>query len=120
MSQVANYFWTYKRGSVGKVLEGQLRDANGPFEITGTLKLTAKKPRSQTPALNAVTCTPDPDQVTNKGNFTFTVDSTAANLPAGNYCIEFTHTDGGIVSVWPDDVNPNKTYGTLVVTEPLT
>jgi hypothetical protein len=118
MNLPANYYWNLKRGSVGKVLSGQLRDANGPFEITGTLSLSVKRPRSTSPALTAA-CTPDPDQTANKGKFTFTVTSEAAALAAGTYRIEFVHTDGGTVTVWPDDANPNKTYGSLVVTESL-
>jgi hypothetical protein len=117
MNLPSNYYWTLKKGSVGKVLSGELRDANGPFEITGTLNVRVKKPRSSS-ALTAA-CTPDPDQTTNKGKFTFTVNSEAAALAAGSYNIEFIHTDGGVVSIWPDDANPTRTYGTLVVAEAL-
>lgn len=115
---VSGYYWTFKRGSVGKVLEGNLRDANGPFEITGTLTVTAKK-AGVSPVINAASCTPDADQTANKGDFTFTLDGTTANIAAGTYNIEFRHVDGANVSVWPDDPNASKMYGKLVVTEAL-
>lgn len=117
MSLITNYYWTFKRGSKGKVLTGNLRDADGPFQITGTLTVKAWKPRSTTNAWDAIACVPDADQVSNKGNFSVTLDDTSASIDAGTYNIEFKHSSGGNDSYWPDDANPNKTYGTLVVTE---
>jgi len=115
----SGYYWTYKKGSVGKVLSGTLKDADGPFEITGSLVVTISKPDASSPTIDEAVCDPDPDQVTNKGKFTFTVDSAAAAIAPGTYNIEFKHTDGGVISFWPDDVNSNKTYGKLVVTKSL-
>lgn len=114
---VSGYYWTYKRGSVGKALTGNLRDGNGAFEITGSLTVTAKK--GTTTAIDGAACVPDPDQDANKGDFSFVLDGATANIPAGTYNIEFTHSDGGDVSKWPDDANSAKQYGKLVVVESL-
>lgn len=116
---ITGYYWTYKRGSVGKVLRGRLDDADGPFEITGALTVTATKPRADAPTIDEAACTPDADQVNNKGEFKFTLDSTTANIPDGTYNIEFKHTAGGNVSFWPDDANDSRSFGKLKVTAAL-
>lgn len=116
---ISGYYWTYKKGSVGKILYGSLRDANGLFEITGTLTVRASLPGSTTRVIDDSACTPDPDQTANKGQFTWTVDAGAAAIESGTYDLEFKHVDGGVTSFFPDDVNLNKVYGKLIVTETL-
>lgn len=117
MSVRTGLYWTFKKGSIGKVLRGTLRDGNGDFEITGTLTVTAKRVGASDPVIDAIACTPDADQVTNKGKFTFILDSTAANIDKGTYNLEFAHTEGGNTFYWPDDAK--WPYGKLVVTAGL-
>jgi hypothetical protein len=119
MSLISGYYWTFKQGSIGKVLEGTLKDANGNFEITGTVTVTAKKQGSTIAVIDDEPCTPNADQVANKGDFTFTLDADTAAVDPGTYNLEFKHTSGGNVSIWPDDPNANKQYGKLVVTAAL-
>lgn len=119
MNLTSGYYWTWKQGSVGKVMRGTLKDANGPFEITGSLLFYAKLPGASTVAIDGEPCTPDPDQVNKKGQFTYTTDATTGNINTGQYRIEFAHVDGSVVTKFPDDPNGPKTFGKLVVTESL-
>jgi hypothetical protein len=119
MSLVSGYYWTYKQGSVGKVLAGTLKDANGNFEITGAVTVTAKRQGSTIAVINDEPCAPAADQVANTGDFTYTLDVDSAAVDPGTYNLEFKHTAGSNISIWPDDPNSNKQYGKLVVTASL-
>ena len=77
----AGFYWTIRQGDVGAVRTGTLYDADGPFEITGTLTLTARRRLTGEAAVIVDdACTPDPDQNANPGKFTYTFDATTANI----------------------------------------
>lgn len=90
-----------KIGETGVVVIATMKDTNPTtgvleaFSLDGwTVTMTAQK--QGTTILDELACTPDPDQVANKGKVSCTFDATTAdhpNLKKGIYDLEFEATD---------------------------
>ena len=112
-----NLRFTMTTGEVGKVLWFKLEPTNdeGVAEAvdisTWTVTLTAS--RGGTVYIDDVACTPDPDQVANIGEGTYTFDAITAALNPGDYSLRIKADDGGNIYYFP--TLASRTYGLLRV-----
>lgn len=116
-------YWRFKQGEVGKILEGVLSDEDGPVNLAGwTVTVTASSTVGGDPVIEDASVTPDPDQSANPGKFTFTLDSTTANIAPNEsgYFLEFSGTGpGGAVTKFPNRKSLDQSYARLVVRKSL-
>lgn len=115
--------WRFKQGEIGKVLTGILSDDDGPIDLTSwDVTVTAAQTIGGTPVINDAMCTIDPDQVTNKGQISLTLDATTANIAASEngYYLEFSGiTPSDAVIKFPNRKAAEQSYGRLVVRKSL-
>jgi hypothetical protein len=115
-----NNEYILKRGEVGTLLEFTLEDDNGPVNLNGwTVTATARNRRGGDVAINDAACTLAPDQPnTGKGKGSYEFDTASADIPVGQYDLEFKGVaPGGRVSYFPKD--KNTPYASLIVIDPL-
>jgi hypothetical protein len=116
-----NNEFTIKRGASSAILIATLSDEDGEVDLTGfqgVEMVAARTIGMATPEIDGVACVIDPDQVANTGKVRFFFDATTANIPLGEYYIEFYGTDaGGDVHIFP--TGGPVDYGKLYVLESL-
>jgi hypothetical protein len=113
-----NNEFTIKQGATGAVLIATLSDENGEVDLSDFEGVTMTASNGATPAIDAEPCVIDPDQEANTGKIRFFFDVTTANIPVGEYYIEFRATDATDgVHIFP--TGGSTDYGKLYVTESL-
>jgi len=111
--------YVLKRGEVGTLLEFTLSDANGTVNLNGwTVTMTAKR-GAVAPVIDAAACTLAANQATTgKGKGTYTFTETTANIPVGQYDLEFKAVaPGGAVYYFPK--SRAQRFASLLVINPL-
>lgn len=129
---MAENVWTWMEGQTGKLMRGQLLDDTGAVDLDqfDGINVQVSPKVGQTLLLDAE-CTPDADQteevlengisVSGKGWLTYTTDATSAAIPSreASYLLSFKAMDGVDPSYFPMNRRRERTYGRLVVQEPL-
>lgn len=114
-----NQQYTLKRGEVGTLLQATLSDDNGTVNLNGwTVTMTVKK-GSNTAVVDEAVCTVVAGQPSsNKGKIEYEWDATTANIPAGDYNLEFKAVNP-TSDVYYFPKHPKEPYAILHVIEPL-
>jgi len=119
---MATHIWTIMQGQTGAVRTGTLSDADGAVDLSqfDSVSVIASKTASSTPVIDELV-TIDPDQVANKGNFSFTFSEANAAIPVRTigYLLAFKCMDGATPTYFPLNRRSERTYGRLVVQDPL-
>jgi hypothetical protein len=114
---MANYIHYRKIGVTSGTITGTLSDANGPVALTGwtNLKIVALHPDTETEKFNHA-ITPDGNQVTNPGVFSYQPISTDVDT-RGEFKLFFRGTDPAArVREFPiDDPDGTKAFGSWIV-----
>lgn len=125
--------WVMAEGQEGKVLRGQLRDADGAVDLDGfDAAPKAQVALSKGSALLVdLAVTPDADQTTEvfegsnsvagKGWFELVTETTMAELAtrSAGYLLSFKALNAGDPVYFPLSRFEKRTYGKLIVQEPL-
>lgn len=118
-----NLLFSMTEGEVGKVMWFKFEPTNNqgvaaPVDIS-LWDVTITVSQGTSVVINAAQCTPDPDQVANIGEGTFTFDAIYAPLmEAGWYKFQITGEDeGGNVYVFPSTANTD--HGRIKVNRAL-
>jgi hypothetical protein len=109
--------WVITQGE-GAVRTGTLSDAAGPVDLSqfDSVNVIAAKRIGATPVIDeAVTI--DPDQVTNKGKFSFAFSG--VEIEPLTYLLSFKGMNGATPTYFPLNRNRERTYGRLVVQRAL-
>ena len=117
---MASNVWTITQGETGAVRTGTLSDADGPVDLSrfDSVSVIAARSASATPVINELV-TIDPDQVTNKGQFSFTFSALNAAIAPRRYLLSFKCMDGASPVYFPLNRRLEQSYGSLIVVDPL-
>lgn len=117
---MATNVWTITQGETGAVRTGTLSDADGPVDLSqyDSVNVIVARSATATPVINAAV-TIDPDQVTNKGDFSYTFTAPDAAIAPRTYLLSFKAMDGANPVYYPLNRRSDQTYGKLVVVDPL-
>lgn len=125
---VENITWVWFEGEEGITYRGRLSDATGRIDLDQFDSINVQVASSQTSALLLdAAVTPDADQTDivneteGKGWFSYVTDSDAAAIPARSsaYLLSFIGDDGGVLHHFPKRIDGKRTFGKLVVHDPL-
>jgi hypothetical protein len=123
--------WTMYRGQLGKVLRGQLKANNVAVDLSQFDSVSVQVARTLGTLVVDKPAVIDVDQsvevlangrsVSGKGWLTFTTEATAAALAKNElgYYLSFKGMDGATPAFFPLNRRAERTYGKLVVQEPL-
>ena len=114
--------WLIYQGQTGAVRTGRLSDANGYVDLSDfdSVRVIAQKTKSSEPVIDELV-TIAPNQVTNKGlfSFTFSAPNAAIEVNAQGYLLFFKCLDGTDPTYFPLNRHSERTYGRLIVQRPL-
>lgn len=126
---MADLTWTWYRGQQGITRRGMLSDGNGRVNLDqfSSLKVLIANRAADETALVAEAVTPDADQddesteTAGKGWFTYTVSAAAAAIPARKkaYKVSVLGMASGAPIYYPLNINLERTFGSLIVHDPL-
>lgn len=126
---IDNLTVTAKIGETAKVITVVLKDTDEsgslvPKDLTGYTQLRMQVEKENgTVIIGNAACLMDPDQATNPGRITCTLDiitSTYSNLAEGKYRLEFNGLNpSGRKRYWPMDADQKRTYGVFIVQKGL-
>jgi hypothetical protein len=115
--------WVISRGETGAVRTGTLYESNAsgeavPVDLSqyDSVYVVAKRSETSDAVIDAAV-TIDADQVTNKGEFsyTFTADDAAIPVSTAGYLLNFRCMDGTNPTYFPLDRQSARSYGRLIV-----
>jgi hypothetical protein len=113
--------WVIAQGETGVIKTGRLSDATGYVDLSqyDEVYVVAKVSETSDPVIDAPV-TVDPDQVANKGKFSyaFTADDAAIAKNAAGYLLNFRAMDGTTPTYYPLSKQLERTYGRLIVQAP--
>lgn len=118
--------WVWMQGQQGATRRAKLSDASGAVDLGqfDTVKVNISlQPR--TALLVDVACVADADQsdvssdTDGKGWLTFTLDATASGLQPGTYYLSFKCMASSVPTYFPLSVDRERTYGKVIVRDPL-
>lgn len=114
--------WTIFKGETNAVRTGTLSDADGAVDLSlfDSVNVIAAKTSTSTPVIDEEV-TIAPNQVTNKGEFSFTFSEANAAIAVRTqgYLLSFKCMDGLISHYFPLNRRLEQTFGRLVVHDPL-
>ena len=119
---MATNTWVIMQGQTGAVRTGTLSDASGAVDLSvfDSVHVIASRSTTAAPVIDeAVTIAVN--QVTNRGEFSYTFSVDAAAIPVNRtgYLLSFKCMDGATAFYFPLNRRSEQTYGKLVVQEPL-
>lgn len=113
--------WVIFRGQTGAVRTGRASDGDGYVDLSvyDSVSVVVKRTLNSVAVINEEV-TIAPDQVVNKGSFSFTFDAQSAGIASSryDYC-SLVCMDGANPTYFPLSRRGDRTYFRLVVNEPV-